>query len=192
MPEKNSLLKLIKRCVKGNRLSQKKLYSLYYGYAMNICLRYTRNREDAVEILNDSFLKVFTNLHLYNHNLPFKPWLRRIVINTNIDHFRKCEKMYPIIGYEDHLTHVKDEVKIEPDIDLLPVIQKLSIQYRTVFNLYVMDGYKHQEIAEMLGISENTSRSNLLRAKVKLKEYILALYAQNKMSFGYGRFLQTN
>jgi RNA polymerase sigma-70 factor (ECF subfamily) len=164
---------IIDGCLSGYRGSQKRLYEHFYGYAMSIALRYAHDREDAREILNDSFFKVFKFLERYDKERPFKAWLRRIVVNAAIDHQRRHKVEFSMVDI--------DEVQIEDDsvapvipseIDVLPILQRLSPQYRTVFNLYVFEGYKHDEIAEKLGISVGTSRSNLLRAKAKLKSWL--------------------
>lgn len=157
-------------CLHGNRNSQLKLYESFHGYGLSICLRYAKNRQEAVEILNDAFLKIFQHLDQYDSTYSFRPWIRRIFINTAIDHHRKYfhqlnwEFLSPAI--ENSLA---SDIQISADTDLLPILQLLPPTYRTVFNLYVMEEYKHHEIAENLGISVSTSRSNLLRAKKKLR-----------------------
>ncbi len=173
MPEDNINLKLIlEGCRRGSRNSQRKLYEHFYGYAMNICLRYSRKREEAVEILNDAFLKAFTRLDQYDTDYPFRGWLRRILIHSAIDYHRKHHKFSAQLELTA-LTDVSEEEtpmpRISADEDMLPILQQLTPAYRVVFNLFVMEGYKHHEIAEMLGISVSTSRSNLLRAKEKLR-----------------------
>lgn len=190
MPKKDPFELLLKKCIEGNRRSQKKLYELFYGYAMSISLLYVNNREDAAEIMNDSFLKVFTYLHSYHTQMPFKPWLRRIIINTGIDHFRKNERYLHVLYDEDKVSDEAIPVEFDSDLDILHLLQSLSPQYRMVFTLYVMEGYKHNEIAEMLNISEGTSRSNLLRAKENLKTLIQKnnISVENKEKDG--RFLQ--
>lgn len=173
MPENNLNLKLLlEGCLRNNRNSQRKLYEHFYGYGMNICLRYARNREEALEMLNDGFLKVFGKLNYYDPAYPFKGWLRRILINAAIDYHRLHHKQPPHLELLDAGALADDEAPlptISPDEDLLPIIQQLPPGYRMVFNLYVMEGYKHHEIAELLGISVGTSKSNLLRAKEKLR-----------------------
>ncbi|MCB9294686.1 MAG: RNA polymerase sigma factor [Lewinellaceae bacterium] len=170
--EKINLTLILQGCQRGSRNSQQKLYEHFYGYAMNICLRYSRNREEAVEILNDAFLKVFTRLDQYDPSFPFRGWLRRILIHAAIDYHRKNHKHAPNLELTPLSDVAEEEVpmpKISPDEDMLPILQQLTPAYRMVFILFVMDGYKHHEIAEMLDISVSTSRSNLLRAKEKLR-----------------------
>ena len=174
MPKSTINLQLILQgCLEQNRLAQGRLYKHFYGYAMNICLRYAKNQKEAEEILNDGFLRVFNHLDRYDPAYPFKSWLRQLLINVAIDYYRKFRK--------HHLTFINADIPevagdpaplpiIYPDEDVLPVIQELSPHYRIVFNLYVMEGYKHHEIAEQLNISVGTSKSNLARAKKRLRE----------------------
>lgn len=173
MHEKDfDFLLVLKACLNDDRNSQRMLYEHFYGYAMSICLRYSKNREEAVEILNDAFLKTFTHLHQYEERSPFKPWLRRILINSAIDYHRKNQNLTVALDLAAAADLVAEELplpKISKGEDLLPILQKLSPAYRTVFNLYIMEGFSHQEIAELLGIDVRTSRSNLLRAKQKLR-----------------------
>ncbi len=163
-------------CRRGNRNSQRKLYEHFYGYGMNISLRYGKNREEALEILNDAFLKALTNLDKYDSDYPFKGWLRRILINSAIDYHRANHKHPPHLELVSTMDVSEDEIdmpKISPEEDMLPILRELSPAYRMVFNLFVMEGYKHHEIAAQLGISVSTSRSNFIRAKQKLRNIIL-------------------
>ena len=162
---------IIENCRKGDRNSQRVLYEHYYGYAMQICLRYTSNKEEAMEVLNDGYLKIFQKIDRYDPDLPFKNWIRRIFTNAAIDHFRKNQKRPRFTDLEEVGEPVDESVgfvEVSSEVDILPILQKLSPRYRIVFNLYVMEEYKHHEIAELLGISVGTSKSNLLRAKHKL------------------------
>lgn len=174
-------VKLIHSCIKQDRAAQKKLYQQYYSYSMSICIRYASNRDDAVEMMNDGFLNVFTYLHKFDLKRPFTPWLRRIMINSAIDHLKKHRKIdttmhidesYPIRADEPALDAVSYE-------DLLLMIRKLPPAYATVFNMRAIEGYKHEEVAEILGISVGTSKSNYAKAKHKLQEY-LATYFEVK------------
>jgi RNA polymerase sigma factor (sigma-70 family) len=160
--------------MRGERASQKKLYQLYYGYAMSICLRYSRTKEEAVEILNDGFLKVFTKIGKYDPSRSFKGWLRRILINTAVDAYRQNHKHY----YAEDISVLEHEVVEGTVLDqmnyeaLTQMIQQLSPAYRTVFNLYVIDGFTHEEIAGQLHISVGTSKSNLSKARANLQSRI--------------------
>jgi RNA polymerase sigma-70 factor (ECF subfamily) len=166
---------ILKGCLRGNRNSQRRLYEHFYGYGMNIGLHYSQNREEALEILNDGFLKVFTNLDKYDSSFPFRGWLRRILINAAIDYYRKYHKQPDLLELTEAGEVAGDEMPmpiLSPDEDVLPILQELPPAYRMVFNLFVLEGYKHHEIAEMLGISVSTSRSNFIRAKEKLRKIL--------------------
>lgn len=165
---------IIEGCRQGNRLSQNKLYQYFYGYGLSICLRYAKDREQAVEMFNDGFVKIFSKLDQYDSDMPFKPWLRKILIHSAIDYHRKHqhpETFYDWTETEFHQT--TEQPQIEENEDVLPYVQALPPAYRMVFNLYVMEGLKHDEIAERLGISAGTSKSNLARAKEKLRQMVL-------------------
>ncbi len=168
---------LIAACKNKDRKAQKALYQFYFGYAFKICLRYANNREEAIELVNDGFMKVFNKLHLYEKDYTFKTWLCRVMINTAIDHYRiKIKKLrMEELEKADKLGSKEDILSALQYQDLVKLVQKLSIAYRTVFNLFVIDGYSHSEIAEKLSISEGTSKSNLFKARQQLKEMIISL-----------------
>lgn len=162
---------IIKGCRKKKSKSQEMLYKHFYGYAMSICLRYSYSKDEALEILNDSFMKVFNNIQKYNENLSFKSWLRRIIINTSIDYYRKNQKHRHTLNIEmarneEYHLDIIDDLSVE---DILKLLNELPNQYRIIFNLYEIEGYSHKEIAKMLDIPESTSRTNLARAKKKLR-----------------------
>jgi len=141
---------------------------------MGICLRYARDRDEAVEILNDGFYKVLTRLDRYDPAKPFLPWLSRIMTNTAIDHYRS-ELKHPITSDLTELEVQGKEDDIQSKLnydDLIKLIQTLPPGYRAVFNLFAVDGYTHEEIAEQLGISVGTSKSNLFKARQKLKSML--------------------
>ena len=144
---------------------------------MSICLRYSKNRLEAREIMNEGFLKVFNKLNQYKKENPFHLWLRKILINTAIDYYRK-EQRQPLFIPIENAASISNEdyndFEIDGQIDTLPILQQLTPAYRIVFNLYVMEGFKHKEIAQQLGISESTSKTNLARAKQKLKQLIIS------------------
>ena len=169
------LQKLIAGCLEQDRKDQKMLYKAFYGFAMGICLRYAGNRYEAAEIMNQGFFKVFKNLDKYNYDKPFKAWLGRIMMNASIDYYRSNLKMAYTEGLEKAEDVVQDDFpdkKLRYD-DLLAMIQTLPQAYRTVFNLYAIEGYSHEEIGEILGISAGTSKSNLFKARDKLKKMVL-------------------
>ncbi|MFZ6009621.1 MAG: RNA polymerase sigma factor [Bacteroidota bacterium] len=161
-------------CKKLHRESQKMLYQEFYSYGMSICLRYADNRDEAAEILNDGFMKIFTNIKLFDLTKPFKPWLRKIMINTSINHYRKKQKDIQ----SEEIERAERESENENIIsgisyqEIITMLQKLPPAYRTVFNLYVLEGYRHEEIAKMLGITVGTSKSNLFKAKESLKKIL--------------------
>lgn len=145
---------------------------MYYAYGMSITLRYADSREEAVTILNDAFMKIFSNIAQYDTERPFKPWLRRIIINTAINYYHKHKRSLQ----REELENVESEIARDETIiskisyqEIIDLIQQLSPTYRTVFNLHVIEGFQHKEIAEMLGIAEGTSKSNLSKAKKNLQ-----------------------
>ncbi|WP_316830772.1 sigma-70 family RNA polymerase sigma factor [Pedobacter aquatilis] len=164
----------INSCIRNERDGQQAIYKHFYGFAMGICLRYASDRLDAAGILNDGFFKVFKNIDKYEQGKPFKAWLGRIITNTAIDYYRANLK------FADHLDITEhDEIIQEQSVysklayeDLLALIQKLTPAYRTVFNLFAIDGYSHEEISEMLSISVGTSKSNLFKARQKLQDML--------------------
>ena len=165
---------LREECIRGLAGSQKKLYYNFYGFAMGICLRYARDRDEVVEILNDGFYKVLTRLDRYDPSKPFLPWLSRIMTNTAIDHYRS-ELKHPITSDLTELEVQGKETDIQSKLnydDLIKLIQTLPPGYRTVFNLFAIDGFTHEEIAKKLGISIGTSKSNLFKARQKLRSMI--------------------
>jgi RNA polymerase sigma-70 factor (ECF subfamily) len=169
------LQQLIRDCIKNNRKSQKALYKAFYGFAMGICLRYAGNRGEAAEVMNQGFFKVFSRMDRYRNDLPFKAWLGRIMINSSIDFYRSKLK----VAYMDDIDEVhdiSDGRQVDSNLnyaDLLNMVQHLPQAYRTVFNLFAIEGYSHEEIGELLNISVGTSKSNLHKARQKLKEMIL-------------------
>ena len=171
---REQLSEIIKKCRRNDRASQRLLYQHFYNYGMTICLRYAAHREEAKEILNDAFVKVFTNFDKYSSNLSFKAWLNKILVNTCIDHFRKHQNTPHIVD----LVHAQDQEVAANAVQNLTVqevfalVNQLSPVYRMVFNLHVVEGYKHPEIAEMLGISVGASKSNLAKARKRLMSMI--------------------
>jgi RNA polymerase sigma-70 factor (ECF subfamily) len=162
---------LIEGCRKKDRKAQKELYKLYFGFSMKICLRYSKDKEEALEMVNDGFMKVFLNIHRYKDRLSFKAWMSTIMINLSIDNYRsKIRKitMEELTNRHDleESEHILSKLNYE---ELVKLVQKLSTAYRTVFNLFVIDGYTHEEISKMLSISVGTSKSNLFKAREHLK-----------------------
>jgi len=168
------LHQLIKGCMKQDRRCHKKLYKAFYGFSMGICLRYTGNRDEAAEVMNQGFFKVFTNIESYDMRLPFKGWLGKIMRNVSIDFYRAKLK----IAYTEDLEkadYVSDGESVDKNLhynDLLAMVQQLPNAYRIAFNLFAIEGYSHDEIASMLNISPGTSKSNLHKARQRLKQMI--------------------
>lgn len=172
---------LLDACRKEERRAQFELYRLCYSILLSVCLRYEKNKEDAEFLLNKAFYKILKNLDKYADNVPFEAWIRRITINTVIDEYRKNKK--DIVDYVEEPTNIApnkavdyneadqkyDAEELQNLIDQLPPVSK------KVFNLYVLDGYSHKEIAEKLSMSEGTSKWHLSSARKKLKGLVLKL-----------------
>ncbi|MEZ4828584.1 MAG: RNA polymerase sigma factor [Bacteroidia bacterium] len=180
------LKELIAGCRKGRRESQEALYRKLYNYAMSICLRYSRDREEAKEIANDGFVKVFSRMDKYSDDLSFMGWVRRIMINSAIDFYRRNEKHYHSLDivYANHISVNEAAINELSAEEIMSLVQQLAPSYRMVFNLYVMEGFKHEEIAQKLNISVGTSKSNLAKARVKLQMMLESLYGENCRNYG--------
>jgi RNA polymerase sigma-70 factor (ECF subfamily) len=172
---------IINRCLRKDRLAQEQLFKLYYGKMMGVCLRYTNDRDTAQEILQDGFIKVFDKLNTFESNGSFDGWIRRIMANTALDALRKNKRLNWVeeneINTKTEFNNPEDNFEFEQEFDLkanmaIEAINELSPAYKTVFNLYVFENYSHKEIAESLGISEGTSKSNLAKAKMNLQKII--------------------
>ncbi|MCU0359798.1 MAG: RNA polymerase sigma factor [Bacteroidia bacterium] len=170
--------KLIALCIRQDRKAEYELYRLSYSYLMSICLRYSKDRDSASESLNMGYMKILTKLKTYKPEVPFKAWMRRIMINTLIDQYRKNRRESERVKYVDHYFDSSSFSEANEAIGRIDVqqiyelINKLPEASRNVFNLFVIDGFSHKEIAEMLDISEGTSKWHLNAARQKLKEEI--------------------
>ncbi len=163
-------------CLEGNRLAQKYLYQRYYGQYMGIPLRYLNNREDALGVLNQAFLKIFNSLESYKGDGPLAAWMGKIVLHTTLDHVRSQKTYRQKIQFptEPEEQPIQNEALSNLVAEeLLALLHKLPDTTRTVFSLYVIDGYKHREIAEQLGIEENTSKWYLGQARRQLQDMLL-------------------
>jgi RNA polymerase sigma factor (sigma-70 family) len=172
----SEIRKIIKGCLEGNRRDHELLYRRYAPKLYSVCIQYSGNDEDARDILQEGFIKIFENLIHYKHEGSFEGWIRRIIVNTALERFRNVHSLYRIDDI-DSIT----ELEAEPDnedfaglaaFDLLYIIRELPPKYRMVFNLYAIEGYSHREISKMLNISEGTSKSNLSRARVILQRRV--------------------
>ena len=165
---------IISQCKTGSLKYQEMLYKLFYGYAMGISLRYSLNRDDALEAVNDAFIKVFNAIHSYNIDRPFKAWLRTIVVNTAIDRRRKDLKFQLNVDL-DNAAPISSNIGTVDNLnvqDILKLMKELPAIQLTIFNLYEIDGYNHDEIANMLTIPVSSSRVYLSRAKERLRKML--------------------
>jgi len=165
---------LINACINSERWAQKELYETYYSKMMGVCMRYANCEADALDILHDGFLKVFKNIGKYQVGTSLSAWIRRIMVNTAIDGYRKQvrHRTEDINEAVDIPALGADAVSQCTEKEILSAIQQLSPAYRAVFNLSVIEGYPHKEIGELLGITESTSRSNLVKARAKLQQLL--------------------
>jgi len=165
---------LIARCKRQERLAQKLVYEKYAGRMFGLCKRYVKTTENAEEVLMEGFCKVFQKIDMYSGTGSFEGWIRRIMTNEALMFIRRDYKFNDHVDIQD-IQMETFEVTIEEKLmaaDILKLLDQLPTGYRTIFNLYVMEGYKHREIADMLHISINTSKSQLILAKRKLKELV--------------------
>jgi RNA polymerase sigma factor (sigma-70 family) len=167
---------LIQQCLANQAAAQKQLYDTYKSKMMGVVLRYVRHREDADDIFQEAFIRVFKNLHTLSERQALGGWIKMIVVNTAINHYQANKKFKLDKEVEALLDSSDDSFpKVLSSLyaaDLLKLVQKLPDAYRLVFNLYVIDGYKHSEIADLLHVSESTSRSTLARAKEKIRNQL--------------------
>ena len=178
------LKSIIEGCLRQDRKSQFKLYEKYYSKMIGICFRYARDRDEAEEFVQRGFIKLYKNLSKYEFKGSFDGWIRRIFVNTAIDQIRKNKKDHLLLGEDAHLDVFNKDKDYEPfenheELDpkiVMEAIAKLSPAYKAVFNLFVIEDYAHKEIAEMLGVSIGTSKSNLAKAKQKLRMYLKEAY----------------
>jgi len=169
---------LISLCIKQDRKAEYQLYKESYSFLMGICLRYAKDKDTASEILNMGFMKILSNLSSYKPEIPFSAWIRRIMINTLIDEYRKNKKERERVTYVENYYESADFSEVNEALtkisyaQILSEINKLPLATKKVFNLFVIDGYSHKEIGEMLEISEGTSKWHLNAARQKLKEQL--------------------
>lgn len=161
---------------RGERWAQQALYEAYYSPLMAVCLRYVGNEDEAMDLLHESFIKVFNKINRYQEGTSLLAWMRRIAVNTAIDYYRKSVRRRT-----EDLDHAYHLSSTDPDVisqfsaqEILTAVQGLTPTYRAIFNLYVIEGYSHREIAERLEITESTSRSNLVKARAKLQKILTA------------------
>lgn len=170
--------KLIAQCKKHNKKAQKRLYDRYASLMLGICMRYARDRSEAEDMLQDGFVKIFMNIDKYSGTGSFEGWMKRIIVNTAITFYHKhCKHFHhdDIFEWQESISDTHSDTEFTRE-ELFSVINDLSDGYRMVFNLYAIEGYKHKEIAEMLGIEENTSKSQYSRAKKIIQKKLMALH----------------
>lgn len=166
-------IEIIEGCIKGNIRFQELLYRRFYAFAMSVCLRYAPNRDDALEILNDSFMKVFENITGFDTHRSFKSWFRKILVNTSLDKFRENKKYMIHVETDIAELEIAENARYHEKLDaeeILALLEGLPALYRLIFNLYEVEGYAHDEIAGMLDIAPGTSRSHLSRARTILRK----------------------
>ncbi len=184
-PERNQNISesdLITGCLEGNRRMQEELYRRFSPRMYAVCLRYAANAEEAQDILQEGFIKIFKKLDSFRSEGSFEGWVRRIFVNTAIEHFRRKRYLMPVTEKEENTIEGKYTSALDDlaEKDIMALIQELSPGYRTVFNMYVVEGYTHKEIADALGISEGTSKSQLSRAKVILQDMVKTYLDQQR------------
>ncbi len=164
---------LIESCRRKDRKAQKALYDHYAPMMLGVCRRYVKTREDAEDVLLEAFFKVFSNLQQFKGEGSFEGWIRRIVINESLMFLRKTHNLH--IRVELQPTDIKTSTTVVDKLaaqDIIHLLNQLPTGYRTIFNLYVIEGYKHREIADLVGISINTSKSQLILAKKRLRDLL--------------------
>lgn len=166
---------LLTGCRNGDRIAQRHLYERYFSKGMSICMRYTGSREEALEVVNQAFLKVFQHLDKYQPTGTFASWIARIAFNTAMDHLRSQQTYRKVIHFpEAHERGIDDDVLPHLEAEYLyRMIQELTPASRSVFSLYVIEGYRHKDIGEMLGMDESTSRWHLAQARKTLQARIV-------------------
>jgi len=165
---------LIKGCIHGDPQMQRLLYERFSSKMYGVCLRYAENTEDANDVMQEGFIKVYNNINKFRGEGSFEGWIRRIFIHTAIEHYRKKIKLFNISDLTEN-TIESDKLNALDSLatkDILNIVNELTPGYKAVFNMHVIEGYSHKEIAEILGITEGTSKSQLARAKTVLKKII--------------------
>lgn len=170
---------LIAGCKSENRLAQRELYEKYTRRMLAVCLRYVNDMETARDLLQDGFVRVFTNIHSYTGSGSFEGWLRKIFVNGALEYLRKSDVLRESTDLENSAELVQPDSSAIENLsaaELMKVIQELPAGFRTVFNMFAIEGYSHKEISEILGITESTSRSQFTRARQLLQKRIKELY----------------
>lgn len=175
-------MELVNQCLKGDELAQKQLYDQFSGQMLGVCMRYANNRDDAYDMFQDGFIKVFEKLHKYNGKGPLGAWIRRTIVNNTLDELRRQKRLMNHkeafrADFNTHNDGWDDSFELDEDDGvsherILEMVQSLPKGYRTVFNLYAIEDYSHKEIADLLDISESTSKTQYRKAKGHLRRMI--------------------
>lgn len=183
----HNLTELIKGCQLGQRQAQEKLYRFYAAKMLGVCMRYATDKMEAEDMLQNGFIKVFGRMNDFRGDGSFEGWIRRIMVHSSIEYYRKHHKMMQLVDLEtpgaEQSVNAVAAAHLEAK-DLLVIIQKLPPNYRMVFNLYAIEGYSHKEIGEMMNISEGASKSQLSRARTILKEMVIKTERVGHENFG--------
>ncbi|MCB9310952.1 MAG: sigma-70 family RNA polymerase sigma factor [Lewinellaceae bacterium] len=165
-------------CLNNERWAQKKLYETYYSTLIVVAQRYANNDEDALDILHEGFIKIFKSLHKFTIGTSLQAWMRTVLVNTAIDYYRKeiRRKTEQIEKATSLTNNTEDVISALSGEEILASLQQIPASYRSIFNLYVIEGYSHREIAQILNITESTSRSNLVKARTKLRDILQTKY----------------
>lgn len=167
-------ISLIKACSKGDNKAFKKIYDKHSGTMYSICLRYMNSPDEAKDVLQDGFIKVFKNMSRFTFSGSFEGWMKRIFVNTSIEHIRKRKAHLDVSELNTNELKLTDKIETgSMDAEkMMELVQKLPTGYRTVFNMFIVDGYSHKEISAHLGINENTSKSQLFKARKQLQVWL--------------------
>lgn len=179
---------LLEQCKKGDRAAQTQLFKLYSPLMLGICLRYAKNRHEAEDVMQEGFIKIFSNIQKFRDEGSFEGWMKRIMVNTSLNHYYKAKKTISDKNFDD-IREIEIEA-LDDDLpkirfsqkEMLNAIRQLPDGYKQIFNMYVFEKYKHREIAELLNISVNTSKSQLSKARVFLKNILFRLEKKKKQS----------
>lgn len=177
LDHKQNLQQLIEGCQSGNRRAQELMYAMFSSKMLGICARYAKDRFEAEDILQTGFIRMFDKVKDFRNEGSFEGWLKRIMVNTAIEFYRKSVRMLPIVDVEhaESVVHQGSALQQMAVKDILAIVQTLAPGYRLIFNMYAIEGYNHREISEQLGISEGTSKSQLARARSILQSQINAM-----------------
>ncbi len=176
-------------CQRGERHAQSALYDWLSGLMYAVCLRYARDASEAEDMLQDGFIKVYQNIQSFKFEGSFEGWVRRIMVNTALERFRKKNQLYPVGEIHEVAGDLPDLYSVEAHIsakELMDLVRRLPTGYRVVFNLYAIEGYSHKEISEQLGISEGTSKSQLARARQTLQQKVKTMHSRRKVATKIG------